>query len=247
MLQNTVINKLFIFPCANDAGVCAGAALYAASLYDKKANFAKITHAYFGPEYTNKEVEQILKARKIKYRKLKNVYKQSAQLIAEDKTIGWFQGGMEIGPRALGNRSILASPCKKSNWKKVNLIKGREPWRPLAPSILDEYKDEYFENAQYSPFMLKTFQVKKEKQSLIPAVTHIDGSTRPQTVSKKINSKFWSLINEFRKITRIPVLLNTSFNGPGEPMVCTPQDAIAMFYSSSLDCLVIDNFIISKI
>ncbi len=188
----------------------------------------------------------MLDDRKIRYKIPDNIYKEVARLLAKDKIIGWFQGKMEVGPRALGNRSILASSIKKSMWKKVNTIKGRELWRPLAPAILDEYKDEYFENAQYSPFMLKTFQVKRDKQLLIPAVIHVDGSTRPQTVSQKINKRFWLLINEFYKITGVPVLLNTSFNGHGEPIVCNPQDAIAMFYNSGLDYLVIDKFIISK-
>lgn len=246
LLQNTTIDELFIFPCANDAGVSAGAALYAASLYDKKTNFAKLSHTYFGPKYTNKEVEQILKAGKIKYKKLKDICKQSALLLAKDKIIGWFQGGMEIGPRALGNRSILASPCRKSNWKNVNRIKGRELWRPLAPSIMDEYKSEYFNDAIYSPFMLNAFQVKKHKRAIIPAVVHIDGSTRPQTVSKNANKKFWNLISHFYKITGVPVILNTSFNGPGEPIVCSPQDALRTFYSSGLDYLIINDYIISK-
>jgi len=245
---NPLIKTLYIFPAANDAGVSAGAALYASALYNKNANFikTKLEHVYLGPNYTNRQIKKVLNDRKIGYKNSNNIYKEVAQLLSKDKIIGWFQGRMEIGPRALGNRSILASPLKKLMWKKVNTIKGRELWRPLAPSILNEYKDEYFENAQYSPFMLKTFRVKKHKQSLIPAVVHIDSSTRPQTVSKKINKKLWSLINEFNKITGIPVLLNTSFNGPGEPIVCAPQDAIAMFYNSNLDYLVMDNLIISK-
>ncbi len=246
LLQNAPIDNLFIFPSANDAGVSAGAALYAAALYDKDAKFAKMAHPYFGPEYTNKEIEKILKSRKIRYTKSKDVCRVAARLLAENKVIGWFQGRMEIGPRALGNRSILANPLIKSNWKRVNIIKGRELWRPLAPSILDEYKEEYFENAVYSPFMLTSLQVKKEKRAAIPAIVHVDGSLRPQTVSKNINRKFWNLISHFHKLTGVPVILNTSFNGPGEPIVCSPQDAIAMFYNSSLDCLIIDNFVIRK-
>jgi carbamoyltransferase len=246
LLQNTPINNLFIFPSANDAGVSAGAALYAAALYDKDAKFAKMTHPYFGPKYTSKEIEKILKSRKIRYTKPKDVCGVAAKLLAENKVIGWFQGRMEIGPRALGNRSILANPLIKSNWKRVNIIKGRELWRPLAPSILDEYQGEYFENAVYSPFMLTALQVRKEKRAVIPAIVHVDGSSRPQTVSKNVNRKFWSLISHFHKLTGVPVVLNTSFNGPGEPIVCSPQDALLMFNNSGLDHLIINDYLISK-
>lgn len=246
ILQNKLVNNLFVFPSTNDAGVSAGAALYAAAQYDKKAKFSKMSHSYFGPEYTNKEVERILKSRKIPYTKPKDICKTAAKLLAENKVIGWFQNRMEIGPRALGNRSILANPLIKSNWKKVNMIKGRELWRPLAPAILDEYKEEYFENAVYSPFMLTALQVKKDKRAVVPAIVHVDGSSRPQTVSQNVNKKFWKLISHFHKLTGVPVILNTSFNGPGEPIVCSPQDALVMFCNSGLDYLVINNFIIQK-
>lgn len=246
LLQNTPINNLFVFPSANDAGVSAGAALYAAALYNKEAKFSKISHPYFGPEYTNREVEKILKSRKIRYTKPKDICKIAAKLLAGNKVIGWFQGRMEIGPRALGNRSILANPLIKSNWKRVNIIKGRELWRPLAPAILDECKEEYFENAVYSPFMLTALQVKKDKRTVVPAIVHIDGSSRPQTVSKNVNRKFWNLISNFNKLTGVPVVLNTSFNGPGEPIVCSPQDALQTFNNSGLDHLIINDCLLSK-
>ncbi len=246
LLKNPLIDSLYIFPATNDAGVSAGAALYASICHEKNAKPTKIKHAYLGPEYTSNQIKKILDEKKIKYKKSMDTCKEVSHLLAKNKIVGWFQGRMEIGPRALGNRSILASPMKKSTWNNVNQVKGRETWRPLAPSILEEYIDDYFENAQISPFMLKAFQVKKDKYSRIPAVVHVDGSTRPQTVSRKTNKKYWILINEFRKITNIPVVLNTSFNGPGEPIVCSPQDAIAMFYNSGLDCLVLNDFIIKK-
>jgi carbamoyltransferase len=246
ILQNKLVNNLFIFPSANDAGVSAGAALYATARYNKAAKFTKMTNPYWGPGYSNKEVETILKSRGMRYMKPKDIYKIVARLLAENRVIGWFQGRMEIGPRALGNRSILASPLVISNWKRVNIIKGRELWRPLAPAILDEYKDEYFEKAIYSPFMLNALQVKKDKQSVIPAVVHVDGSSRPQTVSKKVNRKFWNLISQFYRLTGVPVILNTSFNGPGEPIVCSPQDALQTFNNSGLDYLVMNDYLISK-
>jgi len=246
LLHNPLVKDLHVFPASNDAGVSAGAAFYASALYDKNAKFSKLNHAYWGPSYTNAQIKKILQERKIKYKISNRIYEETAQLIAKNKIIGWLQGRMEVGPRALGNRSILANPLKKSIWNKVNKIKNRERWRPLAPSILEEYINDYFENAQISPFMLKTFQVKRNKYSVIPAVIHINGSTRPQTVSKITNKKFWLLINEFRKITKIPVILNTSFNRAGEPIVCSPQDAISTFYNSGLDYLIMNNFIVSK-
>ena len=246
ILQNKLVNNLFIFPSANDAGVSAGAALYAAAQYDKDVKFTKMAHLYWGPEYTNKEIEKILKSKKIHHTKPEDICKTTAKLLTENKIIGWFQGRMEFGPRALGNRSILASPMTKSNWKKVNLVKGRELWRPLAPAILDEHKEEYFENIIYSPFMLAAFQVGKDKLKLVPAIVHVDGSSRPQTVSKNVNKKFWSLAFHFYKLTGVPVVLNTSFNGPGEPIVCSPQDALKTFNNSGLDYLVMNDCLISK-
>jgi len=248
LLLNKKIQKIFIFPCSNDAGVSAGAALYASRhlIVRKKICSAKLKSVYLGPNYSSLDIKKVLDEKNIKYKTSKNIYKEIAFLLSKDKVIGWFQDKMEIGPRALGNRSIIASPLKKSMWEKVNLVKGRELWRPLAPSILEEYKKQYFENAKNSPFMLFNFVVKKEKRREIPAVVHIDGSTRPQTVSKKKNLKFWRLINEFRKIAGVPIILNTSFNGPGEPIVCSPSDALNTFFSSGLDVLVMNNLIILK-
>jgi carbamoyltransferase len=161
--------------------------------------------------------------------------------------IGWFQGGSEIGPRALGNRSILASPIQK--WMSGHIngdIKHREWYRPFAPAVLFEHQSEVFESDVYSPHMLVTTSVKEEWRDKIPAVTHIDYSARHQSVTKENNPKFYSLINSFYGETGVPVLLNTSFNGPHEPIVETPEEAIKTFISNKLDILVIDNFIISR-
>ena len=246
LLYNKKVNNLYIFPPANDAGVSAGAAFYTSVLFDKNAQFSRLRNSYLGPSYTNPEIKRILDKGKLRYKSYSDIWRKTALLLSKGKIIGWFQGKMEVGPRALGNRSILADPRDKKMWRKVNIIKGRELWRPLAPTILDKYRDEYFENAKYSPFMLKTFKVKKDKRKLIPAVVHVDGSTRSQTLSKKDNKIFWYMIKEFHKITGIPVVLNTSFNGPGEPIVCTPEDAIRTFYNINLDYLVINNFLLSK-
>jgi carbamoyltransferase len=153
---------------------------------------------------------------------------------------------MEAGPRALGNRSILANPCDPKIKDKVNKIKLREKWRPLCPSILEEVKEEYMEYPYESPFMILNFKIKKEKLKKIPSVVHVDGTARVQTVSKKINPLFWKLIYEFGKITGEPVVLNTSLNSKGEPIACSPKDAINTFYSTEMDALVLGNFLIEK-
>ncbi len=246
LLHNPLIKNLYIFPAANDAGTSAGAALYASALYDKNAKFSKLKNAYLGPKFNKNYIKNLLKEKKIKYKILTNPQQEIARLLANNKIIGWFQGRMEIGPRALGNRSILANPKPKNMWKKINKLKEREMWRPLAPSIIQEHINDYLDDAKLSPFMLKSFQVNKNKRLIIPAVVHIDHSTRPQTVSQKTNKKLWGLINEFYKITNIPLILNTSFNDRNEPIVCSPSDAIKTFFSTPLDYLVLENCLIEK-
>jgi carbamoyltransferase len=167
--------------------------------------------------------------------------------LTQNRVIGWFQDGAEIGPRALGNRSILASPIQSWMTGHINAdIKKREWYRPFAPAVLFEYQGDVFESDVYSPHMLVTTTVKEEWRSKIPAVTHIDYSARHQSVTEKNNPKFHKLISKFYKRTNVPVLLNTSFNGPKEPIVETPTDAIRCFYETGLDFLVINNFLISK-
>jgi len=173
--------------------------------------------------------------------------KKTAQAIADGKVIGWFQGRMEWGPRALGNRSILGDP-RRANMKEIlNLkIKRRESFRPFAPSILRESVSEWFEEEDDVPFMMKVFQVQKDKRKLIPAVTHEDGSGRLQTVSRRSNARYYSLITAFEKLTSVPVLLNTSFN-ENEPIVCQPSEAINCFLRTKMDVLVLGDFYIERI
>lgn len=244
--SNKNIHDLYIFPCANDAGVSAGAALYVSSLFERNVRFKRMEDTYLGPSYSNEQIENVLISKRISHRLSTNVTKETALLLSKNKVVGWFQGRMEVGPRALGNRSILASPIQKSMWRKVNRIKGRESWRPLAPSILYEKSAEFFGSKLYSPFMIKSFIVNKSKQKTIPAVVHLDGSTRPQTVMKKTNPKYWRLIHEFHSITGVPVLLNTSFNGPVEPIVCSPDDALKCFFNCGLDYLILNDYIVGK-
>lgn len=240
-----IFKNVYIFPVANDAGVSLGSALK--KYYDlNKYRPREIKTVYWGPNFTNVMVRQILDDYGLEYDYHENIERITANLISQRKIIGWFQGRMEVGPRALGNRSILADPRKRKNHNFVNAIKGRENWRPLSPSILEGFENKYFEKSCYSPFMLKSFIVRKDCIDKIPAVVHFDETARPQSVSKSTNRRFYNLINEFYKITKIPILLNTSFNGRGEPIVCSPLDAIKMFCSSRLDCLVINNFLIKK-
>jgi carbamoyltransferase len=176
-----------------------------------------------------------------------DVEQLAAGLLADGSILGWFQGRMEFGPRALGNRSILADPRSLAMRDRVNeCVKFRESWRPFAPSCLAEDAAEYFDGCYDAPFMILTFDVRPEKRAIIPAVTHADNTARVQTVTREANPRYWSLINEFKSLTGVPMLMNTSFNLKGEPIVCTPKDAIRTFYSSGLDFLVLGDCVVAK-
>ncbi len=234
----------------DDLGVSIGAGLLAFNKFSKKPiNNIQVKSNYLGPSYDAKTIEEKLISYKIKYRKSLNIYKETAQQIADGKLVGWFQGKMEFGHRALGNRSILADPRKAKTKDFINAaVKFRESFRPFAPATLEEYVDQIFikPNSSKVYFMEKVYKINKFWEKKLKAVSHIDGSGRVQTVSKKTNLKFYKLIDNFKSITGIPVLLNTSFNLNNEPIVMTPDDAIRTFYSCGLDILVLDNFIIYK-
>ena len=239
------IDNVFIHPAASDAGLAMGSALKTA--VDKGFKFGRLKHAYWGPGYSNKEIEKVLKQIKCRYNRYSDVSKFIAKKISRGFIVGWFQGRMEYGPRALGSRSILADPRSINMKDKVNhIIKFRESFRPFAPSVLEEYAEAYFENAIESPFMTLNFDVIEKKQRQIPAVVHVDGTSRIQTVSEKENPLYYCLIKEFYRITGVPVLLNTSFNIREEPIVCTPYQAVSAFYESGLDYLAIGDFILKK-
>lgn len=245
----TRFKELFIQPAAGDAGTSLGAALYA--YYNKSANKRSsgyvMDNAYLGPRYSSQEVEAALIEGGLKYQRSSDICKDTAHLLSQAKIIGWLQGRMEFGPRALGNRSILADPRRPEMKDLINAkVKYREGFRPFAPSVLEERVGEFFESDYPSPFMLFTYKIKEDKQKVIPAVTHVDGTGRLQTVSETTNPLYWNLINEFCKITGIPVILNTSFNVAGEPIVCSPHDAINCFLNSGIDVLVMDNFLVKK-
>jgi carbamoyltransferase len=203
-------------------------------------------HCYWGPEYSDEEVEKFLQWTKVPYKKLTNVAKEAAAILAEDKIIGWFQGRMEFGPRALGARSILASPIHAEMQSRLNDIKDREDFRPVAPAVLEDEAREWFENAGYSPFMLFVYYVRADKAGKIPAVRHVDGTARIQTVNEQQNPTYYALLKEFKNITGVPVLVNTSFNTRGEPIVCSPRDAIECFWTSPFDALIINSFLLEK-
>lgn len=239
--------NIWVQPASGDSGTALGAALWvdAQTRHPKEKAFV-MDHCYWGPEYSDAEVEKFLKWSNVKYRKLDNVAKETAEILARDKIIGWFQGRMEFGPRALGARSILASPVNPEMQAKLNDIKDREDFRPVAPAVLENEAGEWFEGAEKSPFMLFVYCVQADKASKIPAVRHVDGTARIQTVYEKQNPGYYNLLQEFKKITGVPVLVNTSFNTRGKPIVCTPRDAIECFFTSPFDALIINSFILEK-
>ncbi len=242
-----MVDNIFVQPAASDDGVALGAVFAPYLDNGGRLPMKPMRHAYFGPEFSDAEIEKTLRTYKLRVTKLVNVAETTAELLANGKIIGWFQGRMEFGPRALGHRSILADPRDpEMNAKVNNAVKFREWWRPFAPSMLKEVAGEYLEHACDSPFMILTNPVRPEKRDIIPSVTHVDGSARPQTVEKDINPLYWNLISEFGKRTGVPVIMNTSFNLRGEAIVNTPTEAVRTFFSSGMDTLIIGSYMVEK-
>ena len=248
--QNKIYKNNFIPPWPDDLGVSIGACFLANKNYSSvKRNFLKNKSVYLGPKYKNKEVEDLLIKYGLKYKKVKNRSSYVAKKISQGHLIGWFQDRMEFTHRALGNRSILADPRKFETQKKVNLaVKYRESFRPFAPAVLENEAYKIFKMKKQTriEFMEKAVKVRNNWLKKIPAVVHVDKTARVQTVSEKFNPTFYRLIKEFYKITNVPVILNTSFNLNGEPIVMTPSDAIRTFYTCGLDILVLENYVIEK-
>lgn len=239
--------NIWVQPAAGDAGTALGAALWLdAQQSSRSERRYEMDHAFLGPAYNETEIEGFLQWSKLPYRRLDNVAETAAELLAEDKVIGWFQGRLEFGPRALGARSILASPIHPAMQERLNDIKDREDFRPVAPVVLEEEAGEWFEGASVSPFMLFIFDVRPEKAAHIPAVRHVDGTARIQTINRLQNPAYYDLLKAFQRRTGVPVLVNTSFNTRGEPIVCTPRDAVESFWTSPLDALVIGPFLLEK-
>ena len=246
MFDNTDFENIFVFPACSDTGIPFGLAIWGYYNFKNFENYPKkrleFKNAYTGREYSDEYVLEILKKYQIPYTKTSN--EEVAQIISDGKIVGWFQGGSEYGPRALGHRSILADSRRKEMKDILNKkVKHRESFRPFAPSVLAEFCSDYFDIDGESPFMLLVAKVKKP--DLIAAITHVDGTARVQTLTKDANGIFYDLVNEFYKKTGIPVILNTSFNDAGEPIVETPEDAILCFLNTEMDYLVLNNYILN--
>ena len=247
ILRETRFKDLYVMPAAGDNGTSIGAAFYVFNqLLGNKQRYLH-NDPYLGTEYSNEDIEKILIECKLPYSRSQDICSETASLLHQNKIVGWFQGKMEIGPRALGNRSILADPTNPGMKDKINAeVKHREAYRPFAPSAIVEESKTYFDIEVETPFMLKVCQVRKQYQTRLPAITHVDGSARLQTVNREINPRYHKLISEFGKLAGIPVVLNTSFNIMGEPIVESPIQAIRCFYSTGLDVLAIGDFIVTK-
>jgi carbamoyltransferase len=248
ILRETEFEDIFIQPAAGDAGGVIGVSSYIYSSLLKKNRVSRMKNTYLGPDFSKEKIETYLLSSGIEYEYLENkaLLEKVSALLVDKKVIGWFQGKMEFGPRALGARSILADPRNPEAKEIVNAkIKFREEFRPFAPTVLDNRVNSIFELNKPSPFMLLVAQVRKEKRD-IPAVTHVNGSARIQTISQEDHPIYYNLINEFYKKTGCPVILNTSFNLRGEPIVCTPNEAYLCFMRSGLDYLVLGNFLLDK-
>jgi carbamoyltransferase len=240
--------NLWVQPAAGDAGGALGAALFAHNcLLDNPRTF-RMDHAYWGPSFADEQIRQYLDARGAVYSSVPRdeMIRETARLLAEEQAVvGWFQGRMEWGPRSLGSRSILADARNEENWQRVNLkIKFRESFRPFAPACLAEKASEWFDIDRESPYMLLVCQVRGDRK--VPAITHVDGSARLQTVTRESHAEFYDLLAEFDRQTDCPVLINTSFNVRGEPIVCSPDDAYKCFMRTNMDVLVLGNQILRK-
>lgn len=248
LLANTNFEKVYAPSAGHDAGISMGSALYYYHNDLKNKDRQRMTHAYLGKSYLKDEIESFLEDNNIEYKHFNNeqLIDYVADGLVKGKVIGWFQGSAEFGPRALGNRSIIVDPRRSDAKELLNeKIKRRESFRPFAPSILEEYVEEYFDGADQVPFMEKVYPIKKEKQETIPAVTHVDGTGRLQTVIKSTNPRYHALISKFYEKTGVPIILNTSFN-ENEPIVNSPKEAYDCFSRTKMDMLVLGDFILER-
>ena len=240
------LDEHWIVPDAGDSGLALGAALHAWHAGTSRPP-RPLTHLSFGPSYADDAVREVLDARRLAYRRTSDPSGEAARLLAEGKIVGWFQGRMEAGPRALGNRSILMSPLAATNKDVLNArVKFRESFRPFCPSISAEHAVNYLQGGRAEDFMITSFRVAADKRERIPAVVHVDGTLRPQTVRRDANPPLHALLDRFGRLTGEHAIINTSFNVKGEPIVCTPRDAIRCFFDTGLDALVMGGFVMEK-
>lgn len=256
MFERSKFGDVYVQSAAGDAGGAIGAAFAVWNQELGKPRSFEMRHAYWGPEFSSAVIATLLQrrdadieAQRCAVTRIEDetaLCRRTAQAISEGMIIGWFQGRMEWGPRALGNRSILGDPRRADMKDILNLkIKRRESFRPFAPSILREHVNEWFETDYDVPFMLQVFQIREEKRSEIPAVTHVNGSGRLQTVTKAQNARYYGLINAFHELTGVPLVLNTSFN-ENEPVVCRPEEALDCFLRTQMDVLVLGDYMIER-
>jgi carbamoyltransferase len=253
IFESTPFEQVYVQPAAGDAGLSVGAAYYVWNQKLRKPRSFVMEHAYWGPEFSSREVSAAIEASGLAREGYsvtempgQELARRAAAIIADGKILGWFQGRAEWGPRALGNRSIVADP-RRADMKEIlnRRIKHREIFRPFAPSILAEATGEWFEKSHPSHFMTLAYAVRPEKRALIPAPTHVDGTGRLQTVTREANPRYHALISAFRDLTGVPVVLNTSFND-NEPIVCRPEEAIDCFLRTKMDALVLGDFLVTR-
>lgn len=246
LLDHPLVKHLFVQPASHDAGTPLGAAVYVANMLGDKVK--PMTDVYLGPEFTDDEIETALKREKnISFKRSDDIVEEVSGLLAGGKVVGWFNGRLEFGPRALGNRSILGNPTVAGTSDRINeMVKFRENWRPFCPSMLRECSKDILGRDVDAPFMTLSFVITDQWKRKIPEVVHVDGTARPQTVTKESNPRFYALIKNFYAKTGVPVLINTSLNRRGEPMVSSPEDAINMYLGSGLDYIAIGDFLVNR-
>jgi carbamoyltransferase len=246
ILLETPFEEFFAQPASADDGSALGAALHV-GVSLRGAPRPTGSYIFTGPEFTDAEIEQALRDAGLEYSTVDDIAAHTAQRVADGKIVGWMQGRMECGPRALGNRCLLADPRDAGSKARMNeKVKHREPFRPFAPSCLVERAGDYFASGHPSPVMLLVFDVLDHQRDKVPAITHVDGTARVQTVSREDNSLYWDMITHFERLTGVPMVMNTSFNDNNEPIVCTPEDAIACYLKSDVDALAIGRFWVEK-
>jgi len=243
-----IFNDIFIFPSANDSGGPVGAAAYVYEHFlGGKMQHGRLKDVYLGPEYSDEEIKKVIERSKLKAEYIGDDVNAVADLVAKGEIVTWYQGRAELGPRALGNRSIIADPTRKDYWNTVNDIKGREWWRPLAPSLLEENEDDYFKDPVPHEFMVLMFYYKDEDIcKRVPVTCHVDLTARPQTVSRDINRTWYDVIKAFKDLKGEGLVMNTSFNLAGEPLVETPKDAIRSFSLGGFDVMYMQGWLIKK-